>query len=156
MFVIDWHMARYLRKTYCVRKCKKKWISRIWSWRYFNERDFFLDSITLWGKGCITWRLHVYRGNKAYPNDVIAAMLVYQAKFAWLLHTWELHIKIFPLELSVALGVFFYNRPCLLAIKIAILAWHVWPPYSFYMSFQYITGSDNSVKCLWMMINNSC
>ena len=23
MFVIDWNLARYLAKTYCVRKCKK-------------------------------------------------------------------------------------------------------------------------------------
>ena len=31
MFVIDWNLARSFEKTYCARKCKKNWISTIWS-----------------------------------------------------------------------------------------------------------------------------
>ena len=155
MFVIDSHMARYLERP-IVYENVKNWISRIWSWRHFNERDFFIDSITLWGKGSITWRPHVYRGNRAYPNDVIAAMLCVPSQICMAAARMRATYKDFSFGAVCSPKCVFYIRACLLAIKIAILAWHVWPPYSFYMSFHYITGWDNSVKCLWMMINNSC
>ena len=34
--VIDWNLARYPGRTYCVQKWKKKWISKIWSWGHFT------------------------------------------------------------------------------------------------------------------------
>ena len=37
MFVIDWILARYLRKTYCVWKCKKKY-------REFDHRGTFQNA----------------------------------------------------------------------------------------------------------------
>ena len=37
-FIINWNLARYPGKTYCVRKCKK-WISKIWSLGHFKNQN---------------------------------------------------------------------------------------------------------------------